>query len=295
MAETGDQSNRGWAAQHLCRLPNPLPGDLPKELGAYWTPAGLRHPRVWPSLPPQLCGSGAWPPCPAAHHGPLPGSPLPSSAPWMQEDVLLPPCGQEDPNQCWRTLWLWDHSGLGKKPQPWAFRKKLALSGLQEGPAQAVCGCTASAGHTSTLINGSPSKYLKETRYKVLWIPGLEAALALPPTSMLLLRPPLAGVFLFLPRHPGFGSAAPPPPGHGCTCKHLLSGLLSRCSSPTVGTSRVNSSDLAALSAQPLHAQPPGKRLHPYPECTLQALQEIASLVAPETCMRSYPYTAGSA
>ena len=69
-----------------------------------------------------------------------------AAPPWLQEDVLLPPCGQEDPSRL----------SAGSLP----------LLGSEKDLPR-LPGSVASAGRSSTLIKGSSGKYLGGTRYKV--------------------------------------------------------------------------------------------------------------------------------
>lgn len=107
-------------------------------------------PPVWPCSPPSAQRSRV---SMDPRGRPLPGSPLlPGQHSWqppgLREDVLLPPCGQEDPSR------------LSARSSP--------LLGPEKDLPR-LLGSVASAGRASTLISGSSGKYLRGTRYKVPW------------------------------------------------------------------------------------------------------------------------------
>ena len=176
-------------------------------------------PPVWPCSSPLAQQSrGLMDP----HGRPLPGSLLlPGRHSWqpgLQEDVLLPPCGQEDPSRL----------SSGSSP----------LLGPEKDLPR-LLGSVASAGRASTLISGSSGKYLRGTRYKVPWDsrargrPSSSHHGTTPLHSM-----PLQGVSNS--PETSWVSLSPPPPGHSRTCRRpLLSGPNTQSSTPS---SRVGSS-----------------------------------------------------
>lgn len=75
------------------------------------------------------------------------------------------------------ALWLWGCWGCGKKLRPFpesptdtlGFSRRVALPTSEQAVRRLPVGCVASAGHTSTLISRSPSKYLTGDEVQVPW------------------------------------------------------------------------------------------------------------------------------
>lgn len=123
------------AAQGLCGLPNPQPGDLQRGQSLLETCGPLDPPGVTlvASLSSVIEGLGqpAWP----LTAGPLLGS-LPPCSPhsWRPPGCRKMCCchlvGKKMPTGVGGPCGSWDHSGGGRKPQPLASSRKPAPPGL---------------------------------------------------------------------------------------------------------------------------------------------------------------------